>query len=131
MLSFLALLLFSHAVNTAVISSGPQPASTARPSALNASQLFSLGNVSIDYVLTGFDECQEKGLDINHIKDGFSEMIQMLEPERFDPFLPAKFPEYWGDDWRTSSFIDFWGPSEKSAAWRDDFKGMLDLRVSF
>ena len=123
----LLFMIFVYAVEAAVISSDPTSSATLASIPV-ATQSSASGNVSADYVLTGFDECVKRGFDINHIKDGFSEMIEMLAPERHDPFVPAKFPEYWGDDWRTSSFIDFWGPSEKSEEWREHIKGMVEMR---
>ena len=75
------------------------------------------GIVSPQYKLKGFDKCTEQGFDIQHIKDGFTEMIEMILNNPYN----TDYPEV---RWVSAAAIDFFGPAEKSTDWRDHIQGM-------
>jgi len=101
---------------TSVVIASANPTSSAPPTTAT-------GQVDPEYALTGFDKCTERGFDISHIKDGFSDMIRMIGRDQFQPEPINNYPPI---DWVSAAAIDFWGPAEKSKNYREDIKANLD-----
>ena len=96
------------------ITAHPAPADQLAPSRVATN-----GEVNVDYALTGFKDCKKPGFDEQKIRDGFKEMIEMIGR---NPSKPVPIDEYPPIDWKSAAAMDFWGPAEKSLAWRDHIK---------
>ena len=74
------------------------------------------GVISPDYALEGYEKCTAaNGMNPQKIKDGFSEMIKMIQGS-FLGYYPTI-------DWNGGAAQDFWGPYQRNADYRSAIKG--------
>jgi hypothetical protein len=112
-----ALIAFVAAQNST--SGNPSATTTADLSGATSSN----GTISPQYALTGFEGCTvEEGMDPQWIKDGFSEMITMIQGS-FLGYYPSI-------DWNGGAAQDYWGPYSRNADWRSKIKANLNRAAS-